>query len=455
MTEVNFVIAKQIKKFINRDELGGLAIFLGTLEPVAIAEAMKFLTEDEKVMAFKALPARIASEVLGETDEQSQEDIVEELPSKQLGLLLGAMDTDDAVDILDDLEEEDQKRLLDEIERQQLGRANVLRELLQYPEDTAGGIMVPEVLSIQQRRTIGDALKLFKAAVKREQYHDIHNIYVINKRKELKGLLPIRSLIVYPAETKIKSIMEKRVHFARVDEDQEHVANIVRRYDLYAIPVVDMDNKLVGRITADDILDVIDEEAIEDLSHIAGVTEEDFVEESVLRSVRYRVPWLLIGLMGGIISATVLNFFEDALKIILALAFFVPVVTAMGGNAGVQSSAIIVKSLAMGDIHPRFLLSRVLREFRVAFLNGLICSLVLSVIVYFWLDDVMLSFLIGQSLVLVIIIATIVGTVVPLLLKSLNIDPAIAMGPFVTTSNDILGLMIYLSLATLFIHYFR
>ncbi len=248
--------------------------------------------------------------------------------------------------------------------------------------------------------------------------------------------------------------MDQNVLYVTVSQDQEEVANLVRMYDLYTVPVVDDNLKLVGRITADDIFDVIDEEAAEDLSHIAGLNDEDFDEESVIQSVRNRIPWLLIGLGGGTISATVVSHFEPALNIILALAFFVPVVTAMGGNAGVQSSAIMVRGIALGDIHPRYMLSRIFREFQVAFLNGLICASVLASFVYFWRQDVFLSGVIALSLLGVIILATIVGTTVPLVLKSLNIDPAIAMGPFVTTLNDILGLMIYLGLATAAISYF-
>ncbi|OQY28498.1 MAG: magnesium transporter [Candidatus Cloacimonetes bacterium 4572_55] len=431
-----------------------MKIFLSTIEPVRIADALKFLSEEEKVIVINSLPLDSASVVLGETDEQSQEDIVEELESEKLGQLLDEMDSDDAVDILDDLEPDDQEEILAEIDKSSKGRADVLRDLLQYPEDTAGGIMAPELLTVYQCQTIGDALSLFKEANENDKIEDIHNIFVVDKHHILCGLLPLKSLIIYSNRKLVKDVMNSDYQYVPVEEDQEVVAHIVRKYDLYSIPVVDGDKKLVGRITADDILDVIDEEAIEDMSHIAGVTQEEFTEESVLRSVRNRVPWLLIGLFGGIVSATIINFFEDSLKLILALAFFVPVVTAMGGNAGVQSSAIIVKRLATGDIHPQYLLSRLSREIQIAFLNGLICSTFLTLIVTLWRGDFLFGFLIGLALFLVILIATVVGTSVPLILKSLDIDPAIAMGPFVTTSNDVVGLMLYLGIASLFIKFF-
>ncbi len=451
MPEVNYVVAKQIKKFLKRDEPDALKIFLSTLDLVTIAEILKFLSDDEKVQVINLLPVWLASEVLSETDEHSQEDIVDELESEELGTLLEEMETDNAVDILDDLEKEEQEAILAGIEKD---RAQVFRELLQYPEDSAGGIMVPEVLSIKQGNLIGDAVRLFKDAHLREEVEDIQYIYVIDESRKLTGLLPLKALIINAEKVKVKDVMERSFQSVRTDEDQEVVANIGRKYDLYAVPVVDSEGRLVGRITADDILDVMEEEATEDLSHIAGVTDEDFGEESVLRSVKNRVPWLIVGLIGGIISATVIFFFEGALKIILALAFFVPVIMAMGGSAGVQSSAIIVKSLAVGDIHPKFFFDRIFREFQIAFINGLICATLLSVIVYYWRDDFFLGCLIGLALMFVIIFSTIIGTSVPLLLKALDIDPAIAMGPFVTTSNDVIGLLIYLGLATLFIELF-
>ena len=451
MVEINYEIAIQIKEFLENDELDGLKIFLGTLEPVTIAASLKFLSDDEKIKVFNCLPVWSASIVLGETDELSQEYFSDELDSDHLSTLLEEMDSDDAVDILDDLDKGEQEKILAEIEEE---KARVLRSLLQYSEDSAGGIMVPELLAINQNCSVIEAIHLFKKSFHEDDIKDIQIIYVINDKYELVGRLPIKYLLLYPDEYPLKDIMDTNVIAVKPNDDQEFVANLVRKYDLYSIPVIDNNKKLIGRITADDILDVIHEEAAEDLSHIAGMSDEEFDQESVFRSVWNRIPWLLIGLTGGIISASVVSHFQDALNVILALAFFVPVVTAMGGNAGVQSSAIIVRGLAMGDIHPKYILNRLAREFRIAMINGFVCAFVLTLVVSVWRHDMFLGLLIGLSLQVVIILATLVGTTIPLVLKAINVDPAIAMGPFVTTLNDIIGLFIYLSLSTFAIYYF-
>lgn len=447
--EINYEIADQIKAFLKEEETSGLKIFLGTVDPVIIAGALKFLSDDDKLTVINNLPVWSASAVLGETDEGSQEDIIEEMKSEELGILLEEMDTDDAVDILDDMDEEDQERVLAAIEKIESDHAQTLRTLLKYPEDTAGGIMVPEVLAINSTQTIGDAVDYYKQVYYDEGLEDIVYMFVTDKDGKLQGYLPLKSLLLYSDDTPISEAMNQDVHYVNAIVDQEVVANLVRKFDLLAVPVVDDDMVLLGRITADDILDVIHEEAVEDLSHMAGMSDDEFDEESILSSVGNRIPWLLIGLAGGTISATVVSHFEGALNMILALAFFVPVVTAMGGNAGVQSSAIIVRGIAMGDIHPRYILSRLYREFQIAFINGMICALALGAIVYFWRQSLFLASIIALSLQLILVIATLVGTSVPLILRALKIDPAIAMGPFVTTLNDILGLLIYLSLATL------
>jgi magnesium transporter len=263
-------------------------------------------------------------------------------------------------------------------------------------------------------------------------------------------VVSLKDLVVEPPDRKIREIMNPEVISVAVDMDQEEVARVVKKYDLVAIPVVDGDHHLVGRITHDDIIDVIEEEADEDIALMAGVINQEIAEESPLRISRARLPWLIAGLFGGILAAVVISQFESSLEKILALSFFFPVIMAMGGNTGTQAATVAVRGLATGDISFINVGKRLWVEMKVAFVNGVICGILLGLIVGFWLSDYALGATIALALVLIILNSGFIGAAVPLALKKMNIDPALATGPFVTTSNDIIGLLIYLGLVALF-----
>ncbi len=447
MEGANYETAEQIKVFLAESEQR-LGDFIKLMDPLDIADVLRYLSSVERIEVIQVLPPEMAAEVLSKTDESSKEIILKQLGAEKISQLITQMTTKEAVDLLDDLSEVKKERVLSSLGQE---KARAVRQLLQYDSHSAGGIMTPEFLAVKANRTLGDAIKLFKSGFFEHEGENIHYVYVVDQESKLVGLLPIVNLLKHPPEIRIEDVMSRDYPYVAVDQDQEQVASVFRKYDLYALPVVDEDNRLVGRITADSIMDVIVQEANEDLSKAVGVTEDEFTEATILGSVRNRIPWLLIGLTGGLISSGVVSYFEDALHVIMALAFFVPVITAMGGNAGVQSAAIVVRGLATGDMHPKYLFRRVLREIQIAMINGLICASMLGSVVSIWRSDVRLGLIIGLALFCVVIIATFLGTIVPLGLRKLNIDPAIAMGPFVTTSNDILGLLIYLGLATAFI----
>jgi magnesium transporter len=282
-----------------------------------------------------------------------------------------------------------------------------------------------------------------------ERIEQLQNIYVIDRQHILLGFIPIIKLIVADPKSRAEEIMNRDFLSVTTGTDQEEVASLFSKYDLYSLPVVDAQGRLVGRITVDDIIDVIEEEATEDITMMAGTGEEEFWERSPLRVSRARLPWLLTGLFGGIASAVVMNHFEASLESVLTLAFFVPVITAMGGNVGIQSSAIVVRELAVGGMSLVRTGGKLLRELKVSLINGFVLGTVLLVIVTLWQGDYRLGVLLGVCMMIIILWATLMGAIVPLLLRKMDIDPALATGPFITTSNDILGILIYLGIATM------
>ena len=358
------------------------------------------------------------------------------------------MDSDDATDFVAGLSTEMAEEVLEEAEAEGVEE---VRQLMAHKEDTAGGLMALEIVTVNEDSTVDEAIAEIRK--KADEVQDIYNVYVVDKEGHLVGTLALKDLILAPGHTPVAEIMNRDFKAVPVTMDQEEVAHFARRYDLVAVPVVDEHGKLLGRITIDDIVDVMQEEAEEDIQRMAGLAdEEELRETSVLKIVRVRIPWLFTGLLGGLISATVLSFYSDSLEKVLSLAFFVPVITAMGGNVGIQSSAIVVRGLAMGEIDFGDIFKRLLKELKIALMNGLILGALIFLVVRIgWHEQVGIAMLVGGALLAVIFVASVIGTTVPLILKRLNIDPALATGPFITTSNDIVGLFIYLALATQFL----
>ena len=304
-------------------------------------------------------------------------------------------------------------------------------------------------MTVKSGIRIADVIALLRREA--EEIEHIQNIYVVDRQGMLLGFIPVFNLIVLDPESRVDEVMTRDVVSVTVDTDQEEVAAVIAKYDLYSLPVVDQRGRLVGRITVDDIIDVIEEEANEDITLMAGTGEEEFGARSSIMVSRARLPWLLTGLFGGIASAFVMDHFRNSLESVLTLAFFVPVIMAMGGNVGTQSSAIVVRELAIGSAGLMRTSTKLMRELKVSLINGFVLGSVLLFITYLWQRDYRLGLLLGLCMITIILWATLMGAVVPLLLKKINIDPALATGPFITTSNDILGILIYLGIATLFL----
>ena len=434
-----------------RDEPKLRAIALGS-QPADLADVLMHFDRDHRHFLFNLLDTETAAGVILELDEATRHDLVERLEERRITELVGEMESDDAADFVGELPDEVANEVLQKIEPEESAE---VQSLMKHEEDTAGGIMALELIAVAGNQTVDQAIQEIRKKAK--EVTEVYDVYVVDRSGKLIGTLALQKLILAGPLMRVSEIMERDFISVEVGTDQEVVANLVRKYDLVAMPVVDKEGRLAGRITIDDVVDVMQEEAVEDISHMAGISSETSVhEQSVLRISRVRLPWLIIGLFGGIVAALLLSFFENALKSeILVLLFFVPVVMAMGGNAGIQSSTIIVRGLATGDIDLSDTWRRLLREVRVAILNGILCAIAICFIIMLAWKDPQMGILVGASLLCVMFTASIVGASVPLVLKRFDIDPAIATGPFITISNDILGLFIYMGIASVYFHYLQ
>lgn len=445
LLEVDEQLVDDIAALLASDQRGMLLNILADLYPADLAGLLTHLPFEDARRVFQWLSVEAAGDVLAELDDSFRNRLLEATHPELITEIIDQLETDDAADVLAALPDEMALRILPGLED-----VDDLRELLGYAEDTAGGIMGTEYVAVHRDWTVAEATEEVRRNA--EAVEEIYTVFVLDDAERLVGTVSLMRLLLSPASTLVADIMEPDVISVTTDVDQEEVARIMERYDLVALPVVDQEGRMAGRITIDDIVDVIREEAEEDIQLMSGVSGSEEPTDSVLRISRGRLPWLLVGLVGTGLSAMVISSFEGALEQAVVLAAFIPVVTAMAGNAGVQSSAIIVQGLASGELWASDVLKRVGKELLVALLNGLVLAVLLGAAVLVLpvgTDHVLrLAFTASLSLLTVIVLATCIGTIVPLALDRLNIDPAIATGPFITTSNDILGLTVYFVLST-------
>lgn len=436
LDEIREMIAQNNSAFIDQHVIH--------LHPADIAEIVDELNTEEAKFIFAHLDDDRQGEVLMELDDDVREGFIETFNSKQIATQLENLDSDDAVDILGELSVERQLEVIAEMDEK---NAAELVELLNYDENSAGGLMQTEFIRARLDWPVNRCvIELRRQA---ENVEKVYTIYVVDDHDRLVGLLSLKSLLFASPKTIIKDLYhEVNIISVNTSTDGEEVARIMDKYDLVSIPVVDLQKKLVGRITIDDIVDVIREEADRDFQMASGISENVEANASIWRLSKSRLPWLLIGLFGGILGAQVIGNFEVQIGQIPALAFFIPLVAAMGGNVGVQSSAIVVQSLANGTNQFSSILSRVKKEALLGLLNGFICSVVIFLVTWL-LETPVLGLAVSISLFTVIVFAAILGTLIPLILDKYNIDPAVATGPFITTMNDVVGLTIYFSIGVL------
>jgi len=450
VTNSNHILSEKLietaKDYIKSENRQLLKKLIEDMRPADVADLIEHLKSEERLYIFELLEPEGAGDVLVEIEAPVQGSILSDLDNQVITEIVKELDSDDAADVVGDLPAERAKEIIETLE---VDKSEELGKLLPYPEDTAGGIMALEFVAVKSESSIKEAIETIRD--KREEVENLYSLYVVDEFDRLVGIISLRDLLLEPPESKVGEIMNPETISVNVYKDQEEVAHLVTKYDLVSIPVVDEHRRLVGRITHDDIIDVIEEEVDEDMTLMAGVIRQEIAEESPLKISRARLPWLIAGLGGGIIAAVVINQFESSLETLLALSFFFPVIMAMGGNTGTQAATVAIRGLATGDISLVNMGKRLWMEMRVAMVNGVICGIILGAIVGFWLSDYGLGSVVAFSLMLIVLNSGFIGAAVPLVLKKWNIDPALAAGPFVTTSNDILSLLIYLGLVTLFL----
>lgn len=440
---------KTIQKLIYLLKTGkkDLKSILDELHPSDLADIVEDLQDEQKKELFDMLSDGEAALILQEMEENDQVSLVKALDTQRASSILREMSSDEAVDLLSELPREEAQELLTRIEDKE-----EIEGLLRYGEDTAGGIMTTEYIALPENMPVEEAI--FRLREIAPDAETIYYVYVIDGENRLIGVLSLRQLIGAEDGTLLKDIMRLNVISVDVHMDQEEVARIVSRYDLLAVPVVDERGGLRGIITVDDILDVIEEEATEDIYHLVGTSEVrgvDLVNASVMHVVSRRLPWLVVCLVGGLFSGSVIGAFEDTLQAIVVLAIFIPVIMDMGGNVGSQSSTVFVRGLATGEIEPNEVWGYFFKEIRIGLVMGSACGFMIGVAASLWMQLPVLGMVVGIAMFSTVTFAAIIGTLIPLLFWRAGADPAITAGPFVTTIKDVTGLLIYFYTASAFI----
>jgi magnesium transporter len=435
----------QIEQLIIAKNDAELGVLLNDMHHADIAEIFEELESYEATYVFKILDSEVTAEILPELEDDLREKILRGLSAKEIAEELDELDTDDAADIIAELSQSKKEEVISELE--DVEHAKDIVELLRYDEDEAGGLMGKELVKVNENWTVLTCVKEMR--IQAENVTRVHSIYVVDDENRLKGRLSLKDLLTTSTKTHISEVYIKKVDYVKVHTPNSEVARIMQKYDLEAIPVVDEMGRLVGRVTIDDIVDVIKDEADKDYQLAAGISQDVEADDSILELTRARLPWLVLALLGGFISVKVLGLFEPAMKEHGYLFFFTPLIAAMAGNVGVQSSAIIVQGLANNTLSGT-LFNRLIKEISLTLLNGFILATILFAGSYFMLGvGIEICLTVSIALISVIIIASLIGTFVPLLLEKYGIDPALATGPFITTSNDICGILIYFSIAKL------
>ena len=411
-----------------------------------LAEIINELESTQRIYLIKIIDSDKTSDVLTEVDEDVREEILKTLSEKEIAGEIKELDSDDAVDILSELSDEKQQKVISLIKDESI--TENIRELLNYDEDSAGGLMAKELISVNENWSVLKCLREIRKQAK--DIKRVHSIYVLNKKKILIGRLSLKDLITSPSKSKIQEIYIPKVDYVHVNDSADEVAKLMSKYDLEAIPVVGDNNELLGRITIDDIVDFIKDEAEEDYLLAAGISNDVEADDSIFELTKARLPWLILGLFGGLGSVFILESFENimASKELRALFFYTPLIAAMAGNVGVQSSAIVVQGLA-NDVIKGSLISRLIKEVSLTILNGLILSIIIILFGLIINQSLEMSITISVSMIFVIIVAALIGTSVPILLDKFGIDPAIATGPFITTGNDVIGILLFFYIAKL------
>ena len=430
-----------------KDDVAIIGIVI-PLHPSDIAKLFISLEEEEKIYIFSLLDPAVASDVLLEVDEQTRERLISSISKAELTEIVDEMATDDAADVIAELPHEEAKTVLEGIGWEESAE---VQRLLKYPEDTAGGIMQTELVMVNEDVTIQEAIEQVRA--KSEEIQNIHNVFVVDEVTRLVGIVPLAKLILTKPHLPIKDIMNQNPVKVLADTDQEEVARIFQKYDIVSLPVVDKDEILLGGITIDDVMDVVEEEIFEDFYKMASLNTDERVLDSPSRSLKLRFPWLLINLATAFAAASVIKVFENTIQTVVTLAVFMPVVAGMGGNAATQTITVVVRGLALGELELRYARRVLLKNIAVGFANGVLIGIVAAVAAYLLGVNYMIGLLLFLAMIANLVIAGFSGTIIPLILKWYKADPALSATVFVTTCTDVGGFFSFLGLAAVFIKY--
>jgi magnesium transporter len=417
-----------------------------TLEGINPADISTILLEfdtEESRYILDVLENEVSAEVINDLDEDDRSKYLKGFDSVEIAAMLNELDSDDAVDIINELPLKDREEVIASLENKE--KAKNILDLLRYEEDVAGGLMAKELIKANVNWSINQCIEEIRRQA--ENVEKIYSVYVVDNQNVLLGRVSLKRLILADAHLKVKDLYDDDVISVETYMDEVDVAEIMRKYDLDAVPVVNVQGKLMGRITIDDIVDVITELAEEERQMMAGISEDVEEDDSVWMLTRARLPWLIIGMFGGLLGAQFIGVFEEDILIVPAMAFFIPLITATGGNVGIQSSSIVLQSLASKSVFDDSFLKRILKVLAVAILNGIVIAGIVMGMNLILGQDIKLAIVVSIALFNVVLLASFMGTVTPLLLDKLGINPALAAGPFITTANDLLGLLVYFTVA--------
>ncbi len=455
--KVDPTFASALVDHLDTGDLDSALALVAELHPADLARLAHRMPREYVTKLLMALPVETGADVLAAWEEEYSAEILGDVPPEHLAPLLNELESDDAADVLGQMDASVVPHVLPALED-----SEAIRNLLEYDAETAGGIMATEYVAVPMHWTVAEATEEVRRNA--ETVEEIYVIFAVDEAGRLNGFVSLKRLLLSPSSALIEYVMRKDIHFVTPDIDQEEVVRIMERYDLVSLAVVDEAHQLIGRVTIDDAIDVIREEAEEDYQRLSGITGDEEPTDSIVRITRGRLPWLLLGMIGAAIAGSVIGVFEESIRRVSVLASFIPVVMAMAGNAGIQSSAIIVQGLASGDVWSANMLRRLGKEVLVAAVNGIALAVAMALVVVLvfmagagiWPDVVLaapepvrLAATAGMSLFVVVLLAAAIGVSIPLVLHRAGIDPALATGPFITTSNDIIGLVVFFTLATL------
>jgi magnesium transporter len=438
----------ELKRVIDEKNERKASEILANLHPADIAELYRELTLREAIYLYLLLDGDKAADVLMELEEDDRRELLRELPNKLIAeRFVNEMDTDDAVELMRDMDEERQEEILSHID--DVEQAGDIIDLLRYDEDTAGGLMGTEMIVVNENWSMPQCIEEMRTQAGDENMDEIYNVYVVDDDERLRGVLPLQRLITNPSVSKIKHVMQKNPVAVQDNADTEEVVELILKYDLVSLPVIDSIGRLLGHITVDDVMDEIKEHHERDYQLASGISQDVETSDNVFLQTAARLPWLLFGVIGGLSNSVILGGFESGFVAHPKMALFMPLIGGTGGNVGVQSSAIVVQGLANNSLKHHQIFMQVLKEAAVALINAAIISLIVFIYNYFTLGDRNITLSVSISLFAVVLFASMFGTLVPMLLDKIKINPAIATGPFISITNDIIGMLIYMVTTTL------